>query len=400
MNKIIKSIAVLGGVAAVLVGVSMAYFSDTETSKDNRFVAGKIDLRFQHDGTGAWTDVDGNPIFDTQSFELLRDMKPGDKGEKTVRLWVDNNPSCGKVSVSVYEDYDNTCTSPELLNEVDCDSSPTATENNSGELNDEVQFAVWEDDCDNVLEEGEDVLLSGPLTEEHTYGMGDLPVGVDAAQCYGIAYCFGTWVGDTCDGSLVDNSSQTDSFKADLIIEALQKRNQFDQCPVGDWDEAPETGTVLDSVNIGDTSSETGHNLYDWGPVEPAASGGNWGDGTACDDGNCRVVYAPDEAGGLNNTTATFVMNFGSGFGTEKLVLRALDGISGADTFKVYVDDVLKATFDDNTDQATETWLDKEVTGLSYSGIHTIKLESTESTWSLWSTYGQVAFTYASVVAE
>ena len=69
----------------------------------------------------------------------MADMKPGDKGEKTVRLWVDDNPACGKLSVIVTEDKDNTCTEPELLDEPGC------TADGYGELNDAVNFAVWED---------------------------------------------------------------------------------------------------------------------------------------------------------------------------------------------------------------------------------------------------------------
>lgn len=46
-------------------------------------------------------------------------------------------------------------------------------------------------------------------------------------------------------------------------------------------------GLVLcDSVDIGKPASEAGHNLQDWGPIEPATSGGNWG---GIDD--CRATW-------------------------------------------------------------------------------------------------------------
>ena len=78
----------------------------------------------------------------------------------------------------------------------------------------------------------ETILVSGPISGTKAYSIGELPIGVENAKCYGVAYCFGTWNGTACDGSAVNNASQSDSFKADIIIDALQKRNQFPgECP-------------------------------------------------------------------------------------------------------------------------------------------------------------------------
>ena len=43
-------------------------------------------------------------------------------------------------------------------------------------------------------------------------------------------------------------------------------------------------------VDIGDTTSESGHNPVDWGPLEPSTSGGNYG---GIDD--CRCVWSADK---------------------------------------------------------------------------------------------------------
>ncbi|MFA6306807.1 MAG: TasA family protein [Patescibacteria group bacterium] len=48
MKKIIISLGVIGAVAAVVVGGTMAYFNDTETSTGNIFTAGSIDLKVDH----------------------------------------------------------------------------------------------------------------------------------------------------------------------------------------------------------------------------------------------------------------------------------------------------------------------------------------------------------------
>jgi len=238
-KKILISLSVIGVVAAIAIGGTIAYFSDTETSTGNTFTAGELDLIVDINGN------DQNPL--TQTLFDLTDMKPGDKGEVTISLKVDDNPACGRVSIDLTEDKDNSCTEPEVADDPDQCTTPE----NLGELNDEVNFLIWKDNggddegeewepCNNVLDADETPLVSGPLTGGVVYSISDLPVTPDV-DCYGIAYCFGTWnLGDmTCDGSAVNNASQSDSFKADLIIEALQKRHQFPNgCPlVGVWSE-------------------------------------------------------------------------------------------------------------------------------------------------------------------
>ena len=41
----------------------------------------------------------------------------------------------------------------------------------------------------------------------------------------------------------------------------------------------------IDTVDIGDPTSEASHNLYGWGPIEPFTHGGSWGGAV-----NCRVI--------------------------------------------------------------------------------------------------------------
>ena len=184
MKKILLSVLSLGVVAAVAVFATQAYFSDTEKSVGNTFTAGKLDLIFQADNgnVAGFTDVTGRPLFDTANFQLPNDLKPGDKGEKTVKLWVDNNPSCGKVSINVTEDKDNSCTEPELIDDPTC----VAESNTTGELNDQVNFAVWEDpNCNNTLDGSETILVSGPLTGDRAYNIG--------RTSYNTKYCKVLW---------------------------------------------------------------------------------------------------------------------------------------------------------------------------------------------------------------
>lgn len=48
MKNITKSLIVIGAVAAIVIGGTIAYFSDTETSNGNIFTAGAIDLKVDH----------------------------------------------------------------------------------------------------------------------------------------------------------------------------------------------------------------------------------------------------------------------------------------------------------------------------------------------------------------
>lgn len=47
-KKILVSLSIVGVVAAAVIGMTVAYFNDTETSQDNIFVAGTLDLRVDH----------------------------------------------------------------------------------------------------------------------------------------------------------------------------------------------------------------------------------------------------------------------------------------------------------------------------------------------------------------
>lgn len=149
------SITVIG-TAMVLAGASTtALFNDTETSEDNMFQTGAIDLKVDwnesyngdHVETQKLTDNPG-PIF---SF---KDLKPGDHGEATVSLHVKDNPAWVWMRAKTTQDREVIETEPETsMGDTDPD----------GELNDELIFTIWRDDGDNVLEDGEKVIKQGTL---------------------------------------------------------------------------------------------------------------------------------------------------------------------------------------------------------------------------------------------
>ncbi len=155
-----------------------------------------------------------------------------------------------------------------------------------------------------------------------------------------------------------------------------------------------------DVLNVGNLVSEIGHNLLDWGPIQPETSGGNWGEST---DANCVQQKAYD--GSLrvvsdvtSSDEATFKMNFGgttSSYSDVTMELAVLKGLSTDDSFDVYVEGVLVYSFiDDGTRNPycnNEEWVKHTIPHLQKGGIKTIKIVSTANHWGGYETYGQVA---------
>ena len=276
-RKIAVSAVTILAVAAVVVGATTAFFSDTETSTGNVFAAGSIDLLIDNESyllspeTGlityngdlswTWDDLPGHLFFDYE------DIKPGDYGEDTISIHVRDNDAWVCAAVSLTTDKDNTCTEPETADDPNCgDGNP----NTNGDLADQLSFLWWADDSDNVLEVDEDVISSGDLgtlpvgatavvtlvdSVTNIFGVDGEPFkgGVDNRKYIGKGWCFGDISaapvlddsefrpntrqesGFNCNGaSVIDNASQTDSTTLDVSFYAVQARNNPDfEC--SDW---------------------------------------------------------------------------------------------------------------------------------------------------------------------
>lgn len=292
ISKILGSVALIAFTGAVAVSATGAFFNDTETSTGNTFTAGAIDLKvdaqahydglicsetspsvFQWiddaadatpttrpellnqpcDGTWAMTDLGL-----THKFFNLADVKPGDDGENTVSLHVDNNAAYACVDINVTANDDMSSTDPEL-------AAPDVAEdaNNffDGELAQNLDFFAWLDqgsipafqcttsgacpadptEGDNVWqgETAEPHLFSnvhGPLSDAIPNGKHytlaspqtqALPAG--SSSFIGLAWCAGTFtVGPTsysCSGVSMGNVAQTDKAVADITFRVEQARN-------------------------------------------------------------------------------------------------------------------------------------------------------------------------------
>jgi len=283
-------------VGAVVVGGTGAFFSDTETSTENVFTAGAIDLKVDSVGhvnglvcfgdvwtpesevvwvgtvgeveghlelvpnsdvPGATTDYNtNNPANVPQAgegcgstwaltdlkdgvhtFFDFADIKPGDEGENTISLHVDNNDAWMCVDIDITNNDDVSSTEPELET---TDVQDIPADLFDGELADHMNFFAWADDGDNIWQDDELPLfsnLSGPASDVLggvTYTLADSLTGVPfpgaTTQYVGLAWCAGTIDATTpgtilCDGSTMGNEAQTDSMTADIAFRVEQARN-------------------------------------------------------------------------------------------------------------------------------------------------------------------------------
>jgi len=153
MKKIIISLSIIAAAAAIVIGGTIAYFSDTETLTGNTFTAGSIDLKIDFDGyfnqvangipnAGHWDEKD--LVAGTNKFFNFSDLKPGDFGEGTISLHVYDNDAWGKMLITNVVDTGNTCVDPEteVAADTDCYNQSVGTTEADGELRENLIFSA------------------------------------------------------------------------------------------------------------------------------------------------------------------------------------------------------------------------------------------------------------------
>lgn len=267
MRKIVLSLLTVVVAGGLVVGATRAFFSDTETSTGNVFQAGAIDLKV--DNESYVTDALGNLVespntswtasdLTDQLFFNFSDIKPGDIGEDTISLHVNDNNAWLCAAARVTEDSDVDYTEPELADDTTVNEADP--ENTPGELGSQLNFVFWADDGDNVFEVSEadanKVFLGpGPISaigdqgqialadSTHNVWSGEAndPVVPEGTQYIGKAWCFGTLTpapvkdddgnpiargtGWDCNGVEINNAAQTDRVMGDIQFYAVQSRN-------------------------------------------------------------------------------------------------------------------------------------------------------------------------------
>ena len=326
-KRILLSVSMIAFVGALVVGATGAFFSDSETSTGNTFTAGAIDLTIGNDSyytneagdlvssaTTSWAigDLDGEVFF---SFS---DLKPGDIGEDTISINVDDNDAWACMANNITATPDNTQTEPESEDDVDG--------LDDGELQDELIFAAWADDGDNVYEEDERLLNLGgqgdpfvsaqELADQGTLALADSQYSVfsdgnageplTGGETYhiGKAWCLGDMTeapidqdrssttnpvdrgtGFDCSGASVDNKTQTDGITSNIQFYAVQSRNN-DEFVCSDAD----FGGVENADNVTTNVQDA------WSTVDTSNAGKAWfGKARWNNDANYEVNLGIDD---------------------------------------------------------------------------------------------------------
>lgn len=264
MRRIILSSLLIITVAFGAIRATRAFFSDTETSSNNIFQAGVLDLLVDNTSyyngvlsdhtTWSADNLPGHLFFD------FNDLKPSDQGEDTISLHVNDNEAWACMNITLTSNDDKTCTEPENIDDPTC--SEPDNDLFDGELAQNVNFIFWIDDGDNVLEDneiGQNILAQGNASQVmngNTWTLadssgnkfgGNIGQGLLPQNTYyvGKAWCFGTLSLNplaqdavnnvrtpantngsiSCDGSLLNNSTQSDILTADVNFTAIQHRN-------------------------------------------------------------------------------------------------------------------------------------------------------------------------------
>jgi predicted ribosomally synthesized peptide with SipW-like signal peptide len=203
-RSILMSLLVIGAVAAVIGGATLAVFNDTETSTGNTFAGGTLDLEYDING-GEWMNGDDGVAI------TVDNMKPSDKGEVTMSFHNAGSLD-GDLTVTLNNvvDLDNGQNEPELA--AGDDSSSV------GELSSQLGIVVWIDDGDNLLEEGETALYDGKLD---AIPGGELEVDMGVLEPSVPKYLAIAWHLQDEEGDL-NNLVQSDSVSFDLTFDLVQ----------------------------------------------------------------------------------------------------------------------------------------------------------------------------------
>lgn len=236
MKKILISVSIIGVVAVIAVGATVAYFGDTETSTGNTLTTGTIDLKIdlQCPGTGCdWSlrDLNGETI-----FGKVCDIKPGDEGEVTLSWHVYDNNAWGRLRFADIVDYENKCTNSEGKVDSTCGDPGQG----QGELSQNLVFTFWMDEgatpdwqcpdgnngpCPDDLKEGDNILngvetifAEKSVAQIISEGGVKLPGELEGSTTY---YLGMKWEIPAETGNII----QTDSLVGKIIMEIVQSRN-------------------------------------------------------------------------------------------------------------------------------------------------------------------------------
>lgn len=216
-----KKLIGLGVAVAVIIALvttgTLAQFSDTETSEDNQFTAGIIDLEVDCAGDTVFSAQD-DPLPKIFNYLPATDIKPGDDGEVTLSLHLkaDSNNADLWIEVLDLQNFGGVFSEPEEEEENGTPDDDIASE---------IDVTLWLDmddqtgtPGDNIQQVAETVLYDGTLDGLTAAGAaGKLTVQEDAVACT-IYYVGWSWELP----STVGNEHQGDYCTFDIVFGADQ----------------------------------------------------------------------------------------------------------------------------------------------------------------------------------
>lgn len=155
-------------------------------------------------------------------FWNFDDVKPGDRGTNVISLHVASNDAYVCMLTNHKQNLENGLVDPEIALG---DTEPT------GELSQYLMLYVWEDsDGDGVRDVTETNVLYNGNFDGLNGAINKLSVAGNGSDNFGVAWCVGalTANGDgtfSCNGSGNQDRAQTDKLIADLVLYAVQQRN-------------------------------------------------------------------------------------------------------------------------------------------------------------------------------
>lgn len=369
MKKILLSLSTISAVAILAVVGTTAYFTDTETSTGNTFTAGTIDIAV--DGQNPWTGT--NPW-------VVDDIKPS-----TTHYMKFTIKNVGENTADVWKKITNVQYTGGLHPESEEKEDPDNSINNIGSV---IHYDMYVNGKPLIKESDGYFVTPGAhhVTGNGVAGYWIYLGRIDKDKEMVIEQSYHMDSGTT-------NWAQGDSMTFDVELFAQQIVGGA-PAPTGELPGYGRKDVALDTLNIGDITSETGHNLTDWSDawVKPGW-GGNYGGGSS--DTSLRLLMGKGDTCTDTDREATFTMNAGSEYATQ-LTMEHLDG-SQSDSFDVYVDNV-KIGHYDHDGLPSELW---KVTTFNLStpktGVITIKLVATDVVESWCANWGQVAFSNAEI---
>lgn len=239
-TRILLSGATIIAAAVVIVGATLAFFSDVETSEANAFTAGDVQVaisELEHTYTGGG-EAENQPTFTPNGFSFaLADLKPLDSGDVSYVLSNDANDAQVCAMVEEAGNTENGRNDSEIAAGDTNGADPGPGE---GELQNFLSFN-FDGNSGNLG------TIDGEWFEVGTVSSGD-------SANFAIGYCFGDYVGGNCvanaNGDV--NTAQTDGVTADISFYAVQTRNNepFDCATLNEeivTDAELETASLVDA---------------------------------------------------------------------------------------------------------------------------------------------------------